>query len=332
MSKNWIKGLSISAIILSIIAIGSSLFIMAERETSSEYHYKDLIRKHYQVFSPIIPKNISFCGEDIPLDNVFVREALDREITTIMYHHSSTFLILKRAKRYFPEIEKILSEEKLPEDLKYLAVAESGLSNAVSPAKAEGFWQFLAPTAKEYGMEISSDWDDRYDLSISTRNAGKYLRDKYSVFNNNWALACASYNAGERGVRDRLRDQGCNNYWELLTNSETSRYVYRIIAYKILMENPQEYGYYLREKDKYQPIPTRKIKIDSTINNLYEFAKTLEIPYLYLKKLNPALKNNQLINKTNKTYVLKLPLENSLSYKELIKEYKNEKLYFLSQP
>ncbi len=331
MKRDFVKTVSITSIVLSVIAIVSVVFVMGREELNSEAHYKDMIKKHYQVFSPIIPNSVSFCGEKLPLDNIFVREALDRELTTIMYNHSTTFLVIKRSQRYFPEIEKVLKEEGVPEDLKYLAVAESGLANVVSPAKAEGYWQFLSPTAKEYGLEVGDYWDDRYEIKASTRAAARYLKQKYSTFNNNWALAAASYNAGEKGVRDRLREQSCDNYWEMFTNTETSRYVYRIVAYKIIMENPQNYGYYIRTKDKYPPIPTKQVKVDSTITNLYEFAKAMNVPYLYLKRLNPALRDKQLINKNNKTYIINLPDDNSLSYRFLIDDYKNERVEIIDE-
>lgn len=325
MKRNWTKILSILAIVLSLSTVGVQIFIMATSEQESEAQYKGLIKQHYQIFAPPIPDKVSFCGEKIPIDNVFVREALDRELTLIMYQQSTTFLILKRAERFFPEIEKVLKEQGVPDDIKYLAVAESSLANAVSGAKAEGVWQFVEPTAKEYGMEVSAEWDDRYDLRISTIAACKYLKQKQAKFND-WALACASYNAGEAGVRGRMRDQKCDNYWKLYTNNETSRYVYRIIAYKLIMENPQQYGYYFRMKDTYQPIPTKEIKVDTTINDLFAFAQKINVPYLYLKRLNPALRDSKLINKTGKIYRLKIPNEEGLSYGELTESFRNERL------
>ena len=323
-----LKKLSISSAILLVIAIGSTLFIMSNREVDPDTHYKNMLKKHYKVFSPIIPNKVSFCGEEVPIDNIFVREALDRELVVIMYQHSNTFMIMKRAGRYFPEIERILKEEGVPDDLKYLAVAESALTNAVSPAKAEGYWQFLASTAKAYGLEVSPTWDDRYDLAISTRAAARYLKSKHKAFNNDWALASASYNAGERGVRNRMREQGCDNYWDLLINTETSRYVYRIIAYKIIMENPHNYGYYLREKDVYREIDTRVVEVDTSIASLFKFAEEMNIPYLQLKRLNPALRSNKLDNKSGKTYKIRIPKKGGISYKKSIKNIGSKKFEF----
>ncbi|MDD4703795.1 MAG: transglycosylase SLT domain-containing protein [Bacteroidales bacterium] len=324
MKRTWIKELSIGAIVLSSIAIIMGVFIMAKTiPSNSEAEYLNLVKENYQNFSPPIPSKVEFCGEEIPLDNVFVREALDRELTAIMYHHSTTFLILKRAERFFPVIEPLLKSQAVPDDIKYLAVAESGLMNVVSPSRAEGFWQFLLSTAKEYGLDTLDGWDERYDLEKSTIAATKYLKEKKDIFND-WALACAAYNSGERAVKTRLNDQGCDNYWNLYTNTETSRYVYRIIAYKLVMENPQQYGYYFRKKDTYQPIPTKKIIVDTTINDLYAFAKQVGVQYSHLRVLNPAIRSSKIYNKKNKKLIIYLPEKDALSWEQLTKDLKNE--------
>lgn len=326
MKRNWIKQLSIGAIVLSSIAIIMGIFIMAKTvPVSSENEYMIMIKDNYKNFAPPIPNKVEFCGEEVPLDNVFVREALDRELTTIMYHHSTTFLILKRANRFFPTIEPLLKSQSVPEDIKYLAVAESGLMNVVSPSNAAGFWQFLLPTAKEYGLDTLDGWDERYDLEKSTIAATKYLKEKRDVFND-WALACAAYNSGERAVKRRLNEQGCDNYWDLYTNTETSRYVYRIIAYKLIMEDPQQYGYYFREKDTYQPIPTKEIIIDTTINDLYAFAKQMNVSYNHLRLLNPAIRSSKIYNKNNKKLRIYLPEEDALSWEKLTKDIRNKKI------
>ncbi len=205
-----------------------AILLKGSKHVGKSYIVNYFAKENYQNFAAPFPDKVEFCGQEVPIDNILVREALDMELNLIMYNHSMTFLILKKAERYFPEIEAILKNQNIPEDIKYLAVAESGLANLVSPAKAEGVWQFVLPTAKEYGLEDFEGWDERYDLEKSTIAACKYLRNKKSVFND-WALACASYNSGETGVKNRMREQGSDNYWELYTNTETSRYVYRII-------------------------------------------------------------------------------------------------------
>ena len=324
MVRNWNKGLNIIAIVLSVCAISMGIFVMAKTAPKNDdAQYRELIKENYQNFAAPFPDKVEFCGQEVPIDNILVREALDMELNLIMYNHSKTFLILKKAERYFPEIEAILKNQNIPEDIKYLAVAESGLANLVSPAKAEGVWQFVLPTAKEYGLEDFEGWDERYDLEKSTIAACKYLRNKKSVFND-WALACASYNSGETGVKNRMREQGSDNYWELYTNTETSRYVYRIIAYKLIMENPQQYGYYFRKKDTYQPIPVKELIIDSSINDLYAFAKHVNVPYKVLRNLNPVIRGSKIVNKNNKKLKLYIPTSEGLSWKNITKNIKNE--------
>lgn len=326
MNRNWTKELSILAIAMSGCAIIMSIFVMAKKTPeNSENQYRELVKEYYQNFSAPIPDEVEFCGKIIPIDNVYVREALDKELTSIMYNHSATFLILKRAERFFPEIESILKSQGVPDDIKYLAVAESGLANVTSSAKAEGFWQFVPSTAKEYGLESLEGWDDRYDLEKATIATCQYLKKKNAIFND-WALACASFNCGESGLRNRMVEQDCNNYWELYTNTETSRYVYRIIAYKLIMENPQQYGYYFRKKDTYQPIPTNEIIVDTTINDLFAFAKQMNVSYKYLRNLNPSIRDSKIINKGNKKLKINIPTQTSLSWSYLTKDLKNEQL------
>jgi hypothetical protein len=168
-------------------------------------------------------------------------------------------------------------------------------------------------------------WDERYDLEKSTIAACQYLKNKKAIFND-WPLACAAYNSGETGVKNRMKDQGCDNYWDLYTNTETSRYVYRIIAYKLIMENPQQYGYYFRKKDTYLAIPTQELIIDSSINDLYAFAKHVNVPYKYLRNLNPAIRGSKIVNKNNKKLKLFIPSSNSLSWENLTKDLKHESI------
>lgn len=324
MVRNWNKGLNVIAIVLSVCAISMGIFVMAKTAPKNDdAQYRELIKENYQNFAAPLPDKVTFCGQEVPIDNIFVREALDMELNLIMYNHSKTFLILKKAERYFPEIEAILKNQNIPEDIKYLAVAESGLANLVSPAKAEGFWQFVLPTAKEYGLDEFEGWDERYDLEKSTIAACQYLRNKKNVFND-WALACASYNSGETGVKNRMREQGCDNYWELYTNTETSRYVYRIIAYKLIMENPQQYGYYFRKKDTYQPIPVKELVIDSSVSDLYAFAKQMDVPYKVLRNLNPVIRGSKIVNKNNKKLKFYIPTSEGLSWKNITKNLNNE--------
>jgi len=320
--NNKIIVLSTIAIVLSVVAIVSQIFIFATSHRSEDEEYTEILRENFHNFAIPMPKSVTFCGEKVPIENTFVREALDRELSSISYQHTSTFLILKRAYRYFPQIEKILQQQKVPEDLKYLAVAESSLNNAVSPAKAEGFWQFIPQTAKQYGLIVNSEYDERYDVEKSAIAACKYLRGSYSRLGS-WTLACASYNCGEAGLKNRMNEQKVNNYWHLALNNETARYVYRIIAYKIIMQNPQAYGYYLRYIDCHQPLEYDTISIDTTINDFYTFAKQIGTEYKYFRKANPQLQAKKLTNKEGKKYTFKILTPNSYNWQYLIDKIEN---------
>ncbi len=254
--------------------------------------------------NPPLPESLTFCGEKVPLDDPMVRESLDRELTAICYQHSTTLLCLKRARRYFPVIEKILKEDTVPEDIKYLCVAESSLSNAVSPAKAVGFWQFLEATAKSYGLTINDDVDERYDLGKSTHAACKYLKKGKNSLGK-WSLAAAGYNMGDGGVRKNVNNQSQDEYWDLYLNSETARYVYRILAYKLLFENPDLYGVRLNESDKYAPYDCEEITITSSVPNLYTFCQENGMTYKELKTLNPWLRSTKLTVSSGKSYTIK---------------------------
>lgn len=317
--NNYTLILSICAIALSICAISLNFFVMATHRPDEEEVYKSAVKSELHNFSAPLPKELTFCGQEVPLDNIFVREALDRELTSIMYQHGTTFQILKRSWRFFPEIEQYLKEYGGYDDLKYLAVAESALSDVVSPAKAAGFWQFMQKTAREYGLVVTEEWDERYDLKKATRAAVEYLKSSYSRLGD-WALTCAAYNCGEAGVKRQMEKQGCKDYWGLAINSETSRYVYRILAYKILMENPQQYGFYVRMKDCHQPLQYDTITIDSTITNMPMFAKKLNCPYKYFKILNPQVRADKLTNQNKKKYTFKIISEENLSYSNALEQ------------
>ncbi|MBQ4421078.1 MAG: lytic transglycosylase domain-containing protein [Bacteroidales bacterium] len=318
--------LSSLAIVFSLTAIALGIFVFATQKPDDEDFYRQSVKDNLHNFSAPLPQTLTFCGEDVPLDNVFVREALDRELTALMYQHSTTFLVLKRAWRFFPEIEQYLKDNSAPEDLKYLCVAESSLANVTSPAKAEGFWQFMPTTAKQYNLVVKEDYDERYNLKKATTAAVKYLKGSRSRLGN-WALACAAYNCGEGNIKNRIAEQGTKSYWNMALNLETARYVYRILAYKILMQNPQQYGYYLRKQDAYQPLKYKNITIDSTINDLPAFCKQNNISYKYFKLSNPELRTKKLINKEKQTYTFRIPTQDSYSWKKLTDKLNNSQDY-----
>lgn len=280
--------------------------LKADDDTTSQDEPKKEIPQSPTSSQPYIPDEIIFCEERVPLENFDVYEALDYELVVNMYRHSATITYLKKAKRYFPEIEKVLKENNIPDDLKYLCVAESGLSNVVSPAGATGFWQFMKSAANEYGLRIDTNIDERYNHHKSVVAACKYFKDAYKKFKS-WTLVAASYNMGMGGLSKSIESQKVDNYWDLLLNQETARYVYRIIALKLVMENPSTYGFDLDEKDLYNEIETYTVKIDTTINDLTQFALDNGSNLKMLKHFNPWLRSNTLPNQSRKEYEIELP-------------------------
>lgn len=271
--------------------------------------------------TPPLPNTLDFAGEKVPLDVYYVREALDKEMIVNCYQHSKTIQIIKRAARYFPVIEPILKEEGVPDDFKYLCVAESGLENVVSPAKAAGFWQFIPSTAKIYNLEISDDVDERYNLEKATHAACKYLK-KSKANLGSWSLAAAAYNMGEANLKKNIENQNVNNYWDLYLNQETSRYVYRILSFKLIMENPHTYGYEFCQAQLYHPIPYKEVTVTSPLPSLYDFAKEKGVSYKELKFLNPWLRNSK-ISVSGKSYTIKIPKKNKNNYYDLYKHIPN---------
>ena len=221
-------------------------------------------------------------------------------------------LYLKRANKYFPIIEPILKQNNIPDDFKYLALIESGLENVVSPAGAAGFWQFMKGTAKDYGMEVNSEVDERYNLEISTLAACQYLQKSYNKFGN-WTMAAASYNVGINGLSNRSKTQKSNNYYDLYLPNETSRYVFRILVVKEILENPTKYGFIFREKDLYNYPKTIKMELNKLNVNLPEYALEIGVNYKILKQYNPWLRSETLINKNGKTYTLTIPIKEEIN-------------------
>jgi hypothetical protein len=262
--------------------------------------------QYYKIVSLHLPDTLTFAGEEVPLELFYVREALDRELSVNTYWHSSTLTLIKRSHRWFPMIDSILKNNGIPLDFRYLAVIESGLSNVISPAKAVGFWQFLKGTAKEYDLEVSKDVDERYNRLKSTQAACAYFQDSYEEFGN-WALVAAAYNAGKNGISRRMEKQKASSYYDMLLSDETSRYLYRILAMKLIFESPESYGFYLDESEVYLPIPTHSVVVDTKVESWADFAKEYGLSYKLLKYFNPWLRQTNLRNRKNKTYLIQIP-------------------------
>ncbi|MFD2036422.1 lytic transglycosylase domain-containing protein [Belliella marina] len=253
-----------------------------------------------------LPKSINFAGEDVPLKIDDVRERFEREIYVNAYWQSNMILLMKRSGKYLPTIEKILKDYNVPEDFKYLAMAESGLLNVVSPAGARGFWQFMPATAKEYNLEVSNEVDERYHLEKSTIAACKYLKAAYARFGS-WTSVAASYNMGMGGLSKRKSEQKQVNYYDLLLNDETSRYLFRILAFKEIFENPENYGFSLQKEDYYTLPVLRELVVKQSIDDLADWAIRHNSTYKTLKIHNPWLRSDKLKIKKEREYTIKLP-------------------------
>lgn len=293
------------AALVGFLVLGK-LIISPKKASVHQVAQKAGKTNNYSVKPAQIPNQLTFAGEEVPVQYYDVRERLDRELLVNKFWHSSTFQLIKRANRYFPVIEKILEEENVPDDFKYLAVAESGLQNAISPSGAVGFWQFLRGAARDFNLQVNNEVDERYHLEKSTRAACRYLKWNKKKFGT-WALSAAAYNYGRTSIIRQMKRQDCDDYYDLLLPEETERYVFRLIALKLILSNPEKYGFQLQHKDLYLPIETRTITIEGSIDDLANFARNHGISYRMLKEFNPWLRENYLRNRYKKTYKIKIP-------------------------
>ena len=312
--KNILAGIGLIAITL--------LFVQAVQETPRQdelnnaperNNFKDKLVNDYNVYAIPIPENLEFAGERVPLDNPDILERMDREFLVNTYWQSNGLLLIKRAHKYFPIIEPILKAEGVPDDFKYLAVIESGLTQAVSPARATGFWQLMSGTAKDYGLEVNDNVDERYHVEMATKVACEYLkRSKNNL--GSWTLAAAAYNAGNAGISRRLKEQDVNDYYDLLLGEETGRDMFRIMALKEILKEPQKFGFNYTKDDLYKEVPTYEVKVDTAVTDFVKFAQDFGINYKILKIHNPWLREDHLNNKSRKEYFIKIPKAGSYSY------------------
>lgn len=302
--------------VVGVLFISTNLFFTQNIGAAVDRDPDGFFPQDYKIISPKIPNSITIFGEGVPLDNFEVYERVDREVLVNTYWHSATILAIKRAARWFPVIEPILKQNNVPDDFKYLAVVESNLENVVSPAGATGYWQFIKSAAKQYGLEVTDEVDERYDVIKSTEAACKYLNTAYAIFGN-WTMSASSYNAGMSGIDKWSGLQKTTNYWNLVLGSETSRYVSRIIAMKLIMENPSAYGYDLKDEDLYKPLKYKEVELNTSVESFADYATTLGINYKILKLYNPWLRDTKLKVKNGVTYKIKVPEDGSIN---LIKE------------
>ena len=304
MAMKGKKGRNLFITILLVFNVGALILIFGaarpddvKKEVVGEVRYE----------SVPLPDKVSFAGEPMPLERFYVKESLDRELLSNAYFHSQTIRFIKTAPRYFPIIEPILKAEGIPDDFKYLAVAESSLDpRAVSPARAVGLWQLMEGTGKDYGLEINDEVDERYHIEKATRVACEYIKDAYKKFGS-WTMVAAAYNRGMTGVQRQIDRQQEEDYYDLLITTETARYVYRIVALKLILENPEKYNFYIAEDEIYPVVPTRKVEITGSVDNFADYAQNLGISYKVFKDFNPWLRENKLTYSGRKRYWVEVP-------------------------
>jgi len=294
--------------VLAIVGLLSLCLICinAFQDAPTDENFEKKLINDYNVYALQVPSDLAFAGEAVPLSNPDILERMDRELLVNTYWQSNGLLMFKRARKYFPVIEPILNKYGVPEDFKYLAVIESGLTNAVSPAGAKGVWQIMKATGKENGLEINDNVDERYHLEKATEVACKYILKSKEIFGT-WTLAAAAYNAGNSGVSRQLSKQNVSDYYDLLLGEETGRYVFRIVALKEILSHPDKYGFNFRDKDLYTHIPTFKLEVDTAVTDFTKFAKDFGINYKILKIHNPWLREPHLNNKSGKQYSIEIP-------------------------
>lgn len=308
--RNIIISTITAIVFIQTIAVAKYCYISKHNIEIDNPETKASGKETMKVKSLQLPTEIKFSNECVPLGYFDIRERLEREIAINELWHSSTYMLIKRANRYLPAISKILIDNGLPDDMKYIPVIESGLTNAVSPAKAVGFWQFLEGTAKEYGLEISSEVDERYNWKKSTIAACKYLKWLKGRYNT-WTLTAAAYNYGTTALNKQINIQQNSDYYSLLLPEETERYIFRILALKLILTSPSKHGYELEEANLYQQIKTEEIEITQTITNLAEWANDRGYSYRELKYFNPWLRTNKLTVKQGSKYYIELPTPKS---------------------
>ena len=310
-TRNILLACGMAIILIGVTAAITIAFAQSNDEQMEAYEGTD---KEYLYFDHIdhithdiqLPDSLDFCGETVPLDLFYVRERLERELIINTYLHSSTMFLLKRTSRWLPVIEPIMEQNGLPNDFKYLAMCESNLTNAVSPSKAVGFWQFLEGTGKEYNLEIDKEVDMRYNVEKETVAACKFLKSSYRKFGS-WTTAAAAFNCGNGRVSKTIEEQRVDSYYDMLLPEETQRYVFRILALKLIVENPEKYGFQISDNGWYKPYETKTVTVTESIPDLVEFAYEQGTNYKMLKYFNPWLRDNSLTISKGNSYDIKIP-------------------------
>lgn len=292
---------------LSLITVsGLSVLLTNTISKANEPIIKN-VAESYTIKAVKLPENLNLAGERVPIEREDIRERMDRELLVNTYWQSNALLLIKRSHKYFPVLEPLLKKYGLPDDFKFLALAESGFIDETSSVGAAGMWHFMKQTGREFGLEINDNVDERYHIEKSTKVAAEYLIKSKERFGS-WTLAAAAYNAGNYGVAKRLDTQEVNNYYDAKLPNETERYVFRILALKEIISNPKKYGFEYDDEDLYVLPPTYTVKVDTAITNLASFAKRFGTSYKELKLHNSWLRENTLNNKSRNLYEIKIPI------------------------
>ena len=313
-TRNILLACGMAIILIGVTAALTFAFAQSNDEQMENYEGTD---HEYLSFDQIdhlthdieLPESMTFCGEEVPLDLFYVRERLERELLVNSYRHSANLLLLKRTTRWFPVMEPLMEKYGLPEDFKYLAMIESELTNAVSPSKAVGFWQFLESTGKEYDLEINKEVDMRYNVEKETVAACKYLKASYRKFGS-WTLAAAAFNCGNGRITKTQEEQRVDSYYDMMLPEETQRYMFRILALKLITENPAKYGFQIGDNGWYQPYETKTVTVVQSIPDLVDFAYREGTNIKMLKYFNPWLRSNSLTVSAGNSYDIKIPKGN----------------------
>lgn len=302
-----------SIIFLIVALVVTGILAPTEDARASITENSEIAAKHTEVINPKIPTFIKFAEKKIDIDQTDRWERLDRELTAMIYTHGNTLLAIKRANRYFPVIAPILKHNGIPEDMIYLAVIESTLNpRAYSPAKAAGIWQFMPATAKEYGLEVNEDVDERYNISKATEAACKYFKKSYAKYGK-WESVAAAYNGGMARITKELSTQQVDSAYDLYLADETMRYIFRLLAMKLILESPKDYGFRIAADQLYQPLEYDSVEVAESIDDWATWAKQQGINYMILRENNPWIRSKTLPNKSGKTYIVNIPTKESLS-------------------
>ncbi|WP_317896682.1 lytic transglycosylase domain-containing protein [Aurantibacillus circumpalustris] len=320
MKINWISILNnfsrsfLLFLLLVVVYILVKTYVIAPKPNTVSY-----TNNNFYVLDLNIPANLEFCGEKIPSNNYRIKKGLEKEFFNTSYWKNNSLALFQKAQRWFPYIEPILKQKGVPDDFKYLCVIESHLSNAASHAGAAGFWQLVPPSARNYGLEVNSEIDERYHVEKATVAACEHIKDAFRKFNN-WTLAAAAYNRGIGGIQNAMAKQNADNYHDLLLNRETASFIYRIMAYKTLFSSPGHFGLKKKKLVYYSKIPFKTYKVDTTIKNIQAFAKQIGYSAETVHQFNPWLLTNELTNPNKKVYEIRVPKNSSIDYSGYTKD------------